>query len=98
MEEADMSIVESEVLESGGIWSMKLTGSYAETYYINYALRYEGGPVAALAGAHVMKSLPNAKGCSMPVDTLDEIRTTPFDFDLESRPGLGVGINWDAIG
>ena len=97
MEDADMSIVECEVLESGGIWSMKLLGSYAETYYINFATRCEGGPVAAMAGAQVMKSLPNAKGCSMPVDTLDEILCAPFSISNVEQAGLGVQIDWSKL-
>ena len=58
----------------------------------------EGGPLAAMAEAQVMKSLPNAKGCSMPADTLDEILCAPFAISNVEQAGLGVEIDWSKLG
>ncbi len=96
-ETAPMSIVEAEVLESGGIGSLKWLGSYLETYYIHLTTKCTAGAVAAAAGAHVLHSCPNALGAGAPVWDFPELLKEPFRLQPTDAPGLGLEVCWECL-
>lgn len=97
LEKAKMSVVEADILESGGIGEMKLLASYAETYYIEIMARNSAGPVSAAAAAQVIYSCPNGRATEYPAELCEEILEQPFALAPNDTPGHGVRIDWSKL-
>lgn len=95
----------SDVCWTGGISELKKIASLAETYYVNISPHGAMGPIQILAGAHVMKTVPNLyrlEITSLWVPVFNEAISHPLDIRggelyLSDRPGLGIELNMDYI-
>lgn len=96
LEHAAMSILEADILQGGGISSLKQLATYAETYFIKVASRVYGGTLAAAASAQALYSCPNAYGIGLPEGEYDEILTDSFHLPKDA-PGIGIDVNWDEL-
>ena len=95
----------SDVCWTGGISELKKIASLAETYYVNISPHGAMGPIQILAGAHVVKTVPNLyrlEITSLWVPAFNEAISHPLDIRggelyLSDRPGLGIELNTDYI-
>ena len=95
----------SDVCWTGGISELKKISLLAETYYVNISPHGAMGPIQILAGAHVVKTVPNLyrlEITSLWVPVFNEAISQPLDIRggelyLSDRPGLGIELNTDYI-
>lgn len=100
LEAGALSVLQCDVVNCGGITGARKIAALAEAYGVPYAPHNPNGPVATLASAHVMMSIPNAYiletvGSKVDLCMHGEIVDAPPDIRegilrLSDRPGLGA--------
>ena len=95
----------SDVCWTGGISELKKISLLAETYYVNISPHGAMGPIQILAGAHVVKTVPNLYRLEITSLWLPEFNkaiSAPLvirdgELYLSDRPGLGIEVDRDYI-
>jgi len=95
----------SDVCWTGGISELKKISSLAEAYYVNISPHGAMGPIQILAGAHVVKTVPNLYRLEITSLWLPEFNkaiSNPLvirdgGLYLSNRPGLGIEVDRDYI-
>lgn len=101
LEAGAVSVLQCDVVNCGGITGAKKIAALAEAHFVPYAPHNPNGPVATLATAHVLASIPNAYilesvGSDPATSIWGEVVTEPplveaGQLVLSDRPGLGTG-------
>jgi len=101
-----VNYVMPDVCWTGGISELKKIATLAEVYFVPVAPHGALGPLQAIAGAHVMLTVPNFYRLEILapqyIAMYDEYLTAPLDvaagrLRLSDRPGLGVDLDLDAV-
>ena len=95
----------SDVCWTGGISELKKIASLAEAYYVNISPHGAMGPIQILAGAHVVKTVPNLYRLEIFSLLLPEFNKAISDplvirdgeLYLSDRPGLGIEVDKNYI-
>lgn len=98
-------VIRPSVTRSGGITELRRIAALAGTYNIPVAPVTRGGPLAALASAHVMATIPNfyrLEHVVRDVSYLEAILNHQLPVEhgvltLPARPGLGVDLNEEEL-
>lgn len=106
LERGALGVLQCDVINCGGFTGAKKIASLAEAYFVPYAPHNPNGPLATLASAHLMASIPNALiletiGSESDAAIHAEIVDHPARIDrgvltLDDRPGLGAALLDDA--
>ncbi len=93
-----------------GISAIRRMAAIAETYYVAAAPYHNGGPVATAAALHLAASLPNFYIQQIPLPAAEEDRRMRAEIcgagveavkdgfaALPTGPGLGIGVNEEAL-
>ncbi len=106
LESGAIGILQCDIVNCGGFTGAKKIAALAESYHVPYAPHNPNGPVATLASAHLMASIPNALlletvGSEADLAMFAEIVDHPPQIErgvlrLEDRPGLGAALLDDA--
>ena len=95
-----------DTIGSGGISELKRIASMAEAYYIPISPHaVPSGPLALIAGAHVMSSVPNfyrQEHGMRNIPVQNTLLSEPMDIAngvirLNGKPGLGYEMNEDEL-
>lgn len=106
LEKQVADIIMPDVVRTGGILETKKIAAMAEIYYVSVAPHNPNSPVATLASAHTVATLPNFLQLEFfypDVPYRDELFTEPpFHIEngylvLSDKPGLGFEINREAL-
>jgi galactonate dehydratase len=60
LERGALAVLQCDVVNCGGITGARKIAALSEAYYVPYAPHNPNGPIATLAAAHVLASIPNA--------------------------------------
>jgi galactonate dehydratase len=107
LEQGALGVLQCDVVNCGGITGARKIAAMAEAYYVPFAPHNPNGPIATLAAAHVMSSIPNAliletvgseADLAMFADIVDRPpRIEAGVLRLDDRPGLGAALQPDVV-
>jgi galactonate dehydratase len=102
LERHAISIIQSDIVNSGGFTGAQKIAHLAEAYYVPYAPHNPNGPIATLATAHLLTAIPNAQILETVGGEGDDARWAEVVTDppvtrdgrltLSDRPGLGTAL------
>lgn len=102
LEAGALSILQCDVVNCGGFTGAKKIAALAESYYVPLAPHNPNGPIATLASAHLMASIPNALvletvGSELDFKVFAELVDNPPSIkdgilQLSDRPGIGAAL------
>jgi galactonate dehydratase len=103
LEKGAVSVLQCDVVNCGGLTGAKKIAAMAEAYYVPMAPHNPNGPIATLAAAHLMASIPNAyiletNGSETDDETFAKVvdrppRVIQGTLTLDDRaPGLGAAL------
>ena len=106
LERGALAILQCDVVNCGGITGARKIAAMAEAYGVPYAPHNPNGPIATLAAAHVLASIPNAYiletvGSAADAEAFAEIVDHPPRIErgtlmLDDRAGIGARLLEDA--
>ena len=106
LERSALAVLQCDVVNCGGLTGARKIAAMAEAYHVPYAPHNPNGPIATLASAHVLASIPNALiletvGSEADLAVFAEIVDEPPLIDggvltLPTRPGIGASLLEDA--
>jgi galactonate dehydratase len=106
LERGALGVLQCDVVNCGGITGARKIAALAEAYYVPFAPHNPNGPIATLAAAHLLASIPNALlletvGSEADLAMFAEIVDRPPRIEagilhLDERPGLGAALLEDA--
>jgi galactonate dehydratase len=106
LERGALSVLQCDIVNCGGFTGARKIAALAEAYYVPYAPHNPNGPIATLASAHLMASIPNALiletvGSEADLAMFAEIVDHPPLIErgilrLSDRPGIGAALLEDA--
>jgi galactonate dehydratase len=106
LERGALAILQCDVVNCGGITGARKIAAMAEAYGVPYAPHNPNGPIATLAAAHVLASIPNAYiletvGSAADAEAFAEIvdhppRVERGTLTLDDRAGIGARLLEDA--
>lgn len=101
-----LAVLQCDVVNCGGFTGARKIAAMAEAYLVPYAPHNPNGPIATLAAAHLMASIPNALiletvGSDADLAMFAELVDRPPRIErgiltLEDRPGIGAALLEDA--
>jgi galactonate dehydratase len=107
LEHGGLDVLQCDVVNCGGITGARKIAAMAEAYFIPYAPHNPNGPIATLASAHVLASIPNALvletvGSEADLAMFADIVDRPPSIDrgvltLGAEPGLGATLREEAV-
>ena len=106
LEAGALSILQCDIVNCGGFTGAKKIAALAESHYVSLAPHNPNGPVATLASAHLMASIPNALvletvGSEIDFQVFAELVDHPPSIQggilkIGDRPGIGAALLEDA--
>jgi galactonate dehydratase len=106
LEAGALSVLQCDIVNCGGFTGARRIAAMAEAYFVPYAPHNPNGPIATLAAAHLLSSIPNALvletvGAEADLATFAEIVDHPPRIErgllrLDDRPGIGAALLDDA--
>ena len=106
LERGALAVLQCDVVNCGGITGARKIAAMAEAYGVPYAPHNPNGPIATLAAAHVLASIPNAYiletvGSAADAEAFAEIVDHPPRIErgtlmLDDRAGIGARLLEDA--
>ena len=106
LERGALGVLQCDIVNCGGFTGAKKIAALAEAYYVPLAPHNPNGPIATLASAHLMASIPNALiletvGSEVDLAMFAELVDRPPQIEhgtlrLDDRPGLGAALLDDA--
>lgn len=106
LEQAALAVLQCDVVNCGGLTGARKIAAMAEAYHVPIAPHNPNGPIATLASAHLLASIPNALiletvGSAADLAVFGEIVDEPPRIDqgvltLPTRPGIGARLLDDA--
>jgi galactonate dehydratase len=107
LESAALGVLQCDVVNCGGFTGARKIAAMAEAYYVPFAPHNPNGPIATLAAAHFLSSIPNALiletvGSDADLAMFGEIVDHPPRIEggvltLSDRPGLGAALLPDVV-
>ena len=107
LESAALGVLQCDVVNCGGFTGARKIAAMAEAYYVPFAPHNPNGPVATLAAAHFLASIPNALiletvGSDADLAMFGEIVDHPPRIEggmlrLDDRPGIGAALLPDVL-
>ena len=102
LEVGALGVLQCDVVNCGGFTGARKIASMAEAYLVPFAPHNPNGPIATLAAAHFLASIPNALiletvGSEADLAMFGEIVDHPPRIDrsvltLDDRPGIGAAL------
>ena len=102
LEQGALSVLQCDVVNCGGFTGARKIAAMAEAYYLPFAPHNPNGPIATLAAAHFLASIPNALiletvGSEADLAMFAEIVDHPPRIEggvltLDETPGLGAAL------
>jgi galactonate dehydratase len=102
LEASALGVLQCDVVNCGGFTGARKIAALAEAYYVPFAPHYPYGPIATLAAAHFLASIPNALiletvGSEADLAMFGEIVDRPPRIErgvltLDDRPGIGASL------
>ncbi len=106
LERGALGVLQCDIVNCGGFSGARRIAAMAEAYYVPYAPHNPNGPIATLASAHLMASIPNALiletvGSEADLAMYAELVDAPPQIErgilrLSDRPGIGAALLEDA--
>ncbi len=106
LEQRALSVLQCDVVNCGGFTGARKIAALAEAYHLPYAPHNPNGPIATLASAHLLSSIPNALiletvGSVADLAMFGEVVDRPPHIEqgilrLDDRPGIGAALLDDA--
>ena len=106
LERSSVAVLQCDVVNCGGLTGARKIAAMAEAYYVPIAPHNPNGPIATLASAHFLASIPNALiletvGSEADMDAFAELVDHPPRIEqgvltLGDRPGIGAQLLDDA--
>ena len=108
LERSALAILQCDVVNCGGLTGARKIAAMAEAYHVPMAPHNPNGPIATLASAHLLASIPNALiletvGSEADMQVFGELVDEPPRIEggmltLSDRPGIGASLLDDAAG
>jgi galactonate dehydratase len=102
LEKGALGVLQCDVVNCGGFTGARKIAAMAEAYYVPFAPHNPNGPIATLAAAHFLSSIPNALiletvGSEADLAMFGELVDHPPRIErgvlrLDDRPGLGASL------
>jgi galactonate dehydratase len=104
--EADIDIVQPDLMNAGGVTEAKKIAALAEAEHVSFAPHNPQGPVATLISTHVDASVPNFMIQEVfqtyDVEWVEDLLVDPpviedGEVHLPDRPGFGIELDMDVV-
>lgn len=107
LEKGALGVLQCDVVNCGGFTGARKIAAMAEAYFVPFAPHNPNGPIATIASAHFLSSIPNALvletvGSEADLAMFADIVDRPPRIDrgvltLDDSPGLGVALLPDVV-